>query len=93
MDSTSMLNITEDTVWTNYEGRRTAFKDMDDEHLANIIKWVKERLDCYPVELLEKLQEFAEKRGLSEEFLAGAEYPFRNKDGELTINMAPLKLM
>lgn len=82
--------ITEDTRWVTYDDRVIPLKDLEDIHLANLIKWVKEHPLDYPVQLLQVLHEIAEKRGLTEEFLAGAEYPYKDRDGNLTLDMKPL---
>jgi hypothetical protein len=85
--------ITEDSRWTSYEGRRIALKDLEDTHLANIIRWVNLNPDNYNVRLLQVLTGIAKRRELSEEFLAGAEYPHRNKNGETALNLAPIMTM
>jgi hypothetical protein len=89
----SERRISEDNEWTNYEGRKVPLKSLEDTHLANIIAWVNKHSYVYPLELLVVLTEIADKRGLSPEFLAGAEYPYKNEAGEPTVNMAPLSLM
>lgn len=48
---------------------------MDDTHLVNVIAWVKERITCYPEELMPVLMGEAKKRNFSEEFLSLAPIP------------------
>lgn len=71
-----------DTTWGTLDGREIPIRCLDDTHLANIIAWVKDRPLNYRYELLAVLKKEAKIRKLSQEFLDGAPYPFRDIDGK-----------
>lgn len=68
-----------DSEWTTYDGRRVKVRDMDDTHVANLIK----HLYTYkinPMFLSLMLREAAE-RGLTFQFLDRAHIPFKDPEG------------
>lgn len=70
-----------DTTWGTLDGREIPIRCLDDLHLANIIAWVSDRPGNYRYELLTVLKKEAKLRKLSQEFLDGAPYPFKDQDG------------
>ena len=69
-------------VWTTYEGRQIPLKEIEDMHLANIIKWVEERRHFYEEETIETFKKEAKERGLPDWFLEKAPYPHKNIKGK-----------
>lgn len=71
-----------DTTWGTLDGREIPIRCLEDTHLANIIAWVTARPFSYRAELLTVLKKEAKIRKLSQEFLDGAPYPFKDVDGK-----------
>ena len=66
-------------LWQSYDGAIRSFDAMEDEHLANVICHMNHYRNAYTDQTrMEAMKEVA-RRGLSEKFLAGALYPFRDK--------------
>ena len=76
--------INEETEWRSYNGKKTKLKDLENGHLLNIIKYIKERsktlnVDCRDDGALIFLENMARKRGLMK---LEKEIPHRAKDGD-----------
>jgi hypothetical protein len=67
--------------WRNYQGVEKPIEEIDDMHLANILKWIAE-CQHYPLSTYLAFQAEAKKRNLTSEFLDKAPYPHKNKDGK-----------
>lgn len=71
--------ITGNTTWTTHEGRSIKLKDLDDTHLANIVYHTKKYEHWYSnyPKVRKYLERLSRKRGLKQEFLDGAPYPYK----------------
>lgn len=73
--------------WTTLSGERIRICDLEDTHLANIIKFVCDRPLIYPEALAMVLMlEAVVNRDLAWEFLERAPIPYRDEDGDWCIN-------
>ena len=63
--------------WQTHLGNTVSIEGCSDEHLANTIQWIK-HYNGDP-KMLKLLNKEAERRGLTEEFLGRAQFPY--KDG------------
>ena len=75
--------VNENSEWKSYNGKRTKFKDLEDGHLLNIIKFIKERnkllnFDNREDDVLIYLENTAKQKGLVK---LEKEIPHRAKDG------------
>lgn len=68
-----------DFTWQDHLGNKLKVKDMSDEHIANTIQHIK--FYRYSEAIIEFFLEEAERRKLSEKFLAGAQYPYKDGKG------------
>lgn len=76
------MKIDHDTAWTDAHGKSERICDVSDTHLANMINHVKLEFQRYiGMGLLEALEREAQFRGLSEEFLKMAPFPYVGPDG------------
>lgn len=77
--------------WRNYQGVEKPIEEIDDMHLANILKWIEEHSYHYPTKIYLEFKKEAEKRKLTAAFLNKAPYPHLNRDGKwiLFINGQP----
>lgn len=78
--------IDRNTEWRRYDGQKFLLCNLEDTHLANIIRWVQLHDEVYPTDLLPVLLEIAEERGLTQAFLDCAEIPHRNAEGKWMLN-------
>jgi hypothetical protein len=62
------------TLWQSANGSIRTFSAMDNEHLANVIQHMR----YYYGKVNEEVIAEAEYRGLSDEFLNGAPYPYKD---------------
>jgi len=75
------MNITRHTLWaanTRDYSVSVEICQLNNEHLANVIRWVNERMEYredYPRQLLDVLRAEADSRGLTKEYLNNAPYP------------------
>jgi hypothetical protein len=76
--------ITRDSLWTNHFGEQKKIRDLDDTHIANIIRWLPTLNRDYMVPFF--LEE-AKIRVLSQEFLDRAHIPYRGPDQKWYVNM------
>ena len=74
------MNYSLDTTWTTMDGIHIKVRDLEDTHLANIIK----HLHHYKInyELMIFLTRIAFERGLKEDFLYRALIPYKNENGD-----------
>lgn len=74
------------TVWTTYEGRKVAIRNMDDAHLVNLIMFFQFHAD-HPAAagMLPVLIEEMCKRQISNEFVKKAPFPHVDQAGNLMI--------
>lgn len=72
--------VSRESEWCTYDGRWIAIKDMEDTHVANLLK----HLDVYSRNhpYIKILLEESELRGLTKEFLDRADIPFKDPDGD-----------
>ena len=77
-------HINENTIWTTYEGAQIRFRDLEDTHIANILHFRKHSWNNED-SLCVYLRKMAKERGLTEEFLKRAPYPYKNMDNRWTI--------
>lgn len=75
--------LTRDTLmWVNEYGSRNLVKDLSDQHVANIIDFLKaEKGRPMHAELVRLFNDEAGIRGLSKEFLSRAQIPHIGPDG------------
>ena len=66
-----------DGLWTSYDSSVRNVKAFDNEHLANVLLHINRYCSNYIYSL--DLQKEADLRGLTEKFLNGAPYPFKDK--------------
>jgi hypothetical protein len=64
-------------TWTDFRGRVIPLPALEDDHLANILRWVMDHAKDYPPDIYAALWAEAERRNLPAEFLAAAEIPYR----------------
>lgn len=77
-------------IWRTYDGREIPLAEIEDTHLANIIRWVYERLDRYPPAVLDVMVDEAYRRKLPVEFLGCAEIPWKDTDGDWCLDCRKL---
>ena len=66
---------TKEVTWQDMHGRRLKPRDLEDSHLANIIHHIMQK-PGYSIEMFEAMVREADRRGLSQEYIEGAPYPF-----------------
>ena len=74
------MNPTREIMWganSIYPAKSIKIKNLSDTHLANIIHWIKERINVYGQDILTILTTEATTRNLPPEFLA-QRYPAYN---------------
>lgn len=75
----TFVHYDRDSKWGSYDGRYIKIRDLEDTHLANVIKHVEQY--GYGLSLLSVLKEEAKIRGLTQEFLDRAHIPFKDDKG------------
>ena len=68
-----------DTKWGTYDGKFVKVRDMEDAHVANLIKHL--HIYKYNGRMLRLMLEEASLRGLTVDFLDRAHIPFKDKEG------------
>lgn len=66
---------TKEVTWRDMHGRDLKPRDLEDSHLANIIHHIMQK-PGYSKEMFEAMVREADIRGLSQEYIEGAPYPF-----------------
>lgn len=79
------MTSTQEIIWHCHDGRQLKIREIDDAHLANIIKFVDYYSNRYPAHILPAMKEEAARRKLQQGFLQRAEIPYKNKDGKWQI--------
>ena len=79
-----MKSFSRETKWGTYDGRRIKIKDLDDDHLVNIIFHVQQG-NCLRDKFLGILLQEAKLRGLSDKFVNNGQVPHISKQGGLGI--------
>ena len=72
----------EGTTWGSYDGRNKKVKDLDNDHLLNIIHHIRKLSDYYHPELLALMVEEARLRNLDPNATALGQIPFQNSNGD-----------
>ena len=88
-DYRDLQDVDENFEWTSFDGRKTKFKDMDPEYLANIYKYFDEMRNRFPqthlwfTHLMEIVDRVRRRKGVSDIFMGCAPYPHKSaKDDE-----------
>lgn len=70
--------------WGTHLGNHVTIEGMDDEHVANTIQFLTHYAH-HNQDMLMDLKKEAELRGLSEEFLSKAQYPYKDGRGNYLV--------
>lgn len=73
------MKYTKKTVWTTHLGNEVSIEGMHDMHLANAIQFLTRYGNN--MTFLKALKKEAKLRKLSQEFLDGAQYPYKDGKG------------
>jgi hypothetical protein len=68
----------EENLWQSVDGSIRSFSAMTDEHLANVLLHITHYTGGGYGRVLQHVQKEIAARGLSEKFLKGAPYPFKD---------------
>jgi hypothetical protein len=71
--------------WTTHLGNDVTIEGMEDSHLANTIQFVKHRCGSGNYEILKALHDEAKLRGLTQEYLDRAPFPYKDGKGNWVI--------
>jgi len=69
-----------DTLWGSSDGRETPIKDLQIDHLVNILNWIIDRPRQYPPDLYGLIVQEAQYRKTIQ-FAAGEPIPYQADDG------------
>lgn len=84
------MPLDENTIWRSHDGRKTALKDLEDTHLANIIGHLRTRRFPGDDMIEPVLLRIAASRGLTQAFLDRAEIPYRDSEGRWCLHCRPI---
>lgn len=71
------------TEWITHMGNTVSVGGIEDTHLANVIQFLTYYKKC--IEILKAFKKEAKCRGLSEEFLSKAQYPYKDGKGNYLV--------
>lgn len=71
--------MTTKTLWKSINGSMRSFDAMDDEHIANICIHLIHYSNRYPVNIRYEIELEIKRRNLSDDFIHGAPYPWKDK--------------
>lgn len=75
------MRTKENLRWYTYDHRLLTVKEIEDTHLANIIKHIKQYNRFYEPETLAIMETEAKDRGLTQAFLERSQIPYKDQDG------------